>query len=106
MTKLFLRPMPVEMVRRVKERASELRPSELRVLAEVLQGKSGPEIAEGLGLAHRTVGVHVDRITQVLGCSRTEVIRIFSHELAQDWDLLNTLTQLANGYDPAKARRS
>lgn len=106
MTKLFLRPMPAEMVRRVRERALELRPSEVRVLAEVVQGKSGPEIAESLGLAHRTIGVHVDRITQVLGCSRTELIRIFSHELADDRALFDALTEIAGQYDAAKASRS
>lgn len=106
MTKLFLRPMPVEMVRQVRENAPRLRPSEIRVLAEVLQGKSGAEIERALGISYKTVGVHVDNISRALGCTRYEMIRIFSHELANDEILFAALSHRAGEYDEAKAGRS
>jgi DNA-binding CsgD family transcriptional regulator len=105
MTKLFLRPMPAEMVRQVRENAPKLRPSEIRVLAEVLQGKSGAEIERALGISYKTVGVHIDNISRTLGCTRYEMIRIFSHELADDAALFDALSARAREYDDAKAGR-
>jgi DNA-binding CsgD family transcriptional regulator len=83
--------MPEPMVRRVRERALELRPAEARVLAEVFQGKATPQIAGDLGLSQRTIGAHLDHIGVMLGCSRSELIRIFSYELSDDRQLFDGL---------------
>ena len=46
------------------------------VLKEVAQGRTNREIAETLGIAEKTVGVHVSHILAKLGCkTRTQAAR-------------------------------
>jgi DNA-binding CsgD family transcriptional regulator len=101
----FLRPMPEPMVRRVRERILEIRPGEARVLAEVLQGQTSIEMGAAMGISPRTVEVHIQRILTLLGCSRIQLVRILSHELAGDTELMQGLEELADWYDPRKGPR-
>jgi len=88
-----LLPREREMVRRTLRRAGiRTRPSaatigersekslltarEEAVLREVAQGRTNREIAEALGIAEKTVGVHVSHILAKLGCkTRTQAAR-------------------------------
>jgi DNA-binding NarL/FixJ family response regulator len=46
------------------------------VLQEVAKGRTNREIAEALGIAEKTVGVHVSHILAKLGCkTRTQAAR-------------------------------
>jgi DNA-binding CsgD family transcriptional regulator len=89
-----LLPREREVVRRILRRAGvRTRPSgpvtpessedksvlttrEQEVLMEVAQGRTNREIAEALGIAEKTVGVHVSHILAKLGCkTRTQAAR-------------------------------
>jgi DNA-binding NarL/FixJ family response regulator len=96
-----LLPREREIVRRILRRAGvRTRPSgpsisgdrgdksvltsrEEAVLREVAQGRTNREIAETLGIAEKTVGVHVSHILSKLGCkTRTQAARFVMLETA------------------------
>ena len=63
--------------RRLEASVSRLRltPRQSQVLALIASGLSDKEVAERLGLAHRTVRTHVDRLLREHGLrSRTEAV--------------------------------
>lgn len=94
-----LLPREREVVRRILRRAGvRTRPSvdsqasqphgispltarEHAVLREVAQGRTNKEIAESLGIAEKTVSVHVSHILAKLGCrTRTQAARHFTEQ--------------------------
>lgn len=91
---------------RIRKKAEELRPSELRVLAEVLQAKRSEEIGAMLGLTKKTVEVHVDNIGKRLECGRVELVRVFCYDLADDEALFESLHLRMNAYNSARADSS
>ena len=96
-----LLPREREIVRRILRRAGiRTRPSassiserseksiltvrEEAVLREVAQGRTNREIAEALGIAEKTVGVHVSHILAKLGCkTRTQAARFVMQQSTQ-----------------------
>src|SRR4029079_15561870 len=94
-----LLPREREAVRRILRRAgvrtrppssderrekSVLTAREEAVLQEVAQGRTNREIADSLGIAEKTVGVHVSHILAKLGCrTRTQAARFVMLESTQ-----------------------
>ena len=69
------RPMPTS-TNGERSRKQLLTTREEAVLREVAQGRTNREIAEALGIAEKTVGVHVSHILAKLGCkTRTQAAR-------------------------------
>ena len=73
------RYLPPEIVDRManRMRQPDLTHRELQILGAVAQGGSNRAIADGLGLAERTVGLYVSSVLSKLGArSRTEAVSI------------------------------
>lgn len=51
----------------ITERLRDLSPRQRQIMQEVLDGKTSLQIAEGLGISHKTVEVHRTRLMEKLG---------------------------------------
>ena len=100
MTKrLFFEPLPAGVIRRARAGLLTLMPGEIRVVAQLVQGKQAAEIGTALNTTEHTAQVHTQRILAKTGCGRLQLIRILCLELADDYDLFEHLEARAGQFN-------
>jgi DNA-binding CsgD family transcriptional regulator len=98
---VLLDPVDPDALQRAVAGVLQLTPAELRVLRQVVAGKSNAQIASDLALSRRTAEIHVFRILKACGCSRPVLIAL-GHDLERTPAVVDYVARMP-AFDPHPA---